>query len=202
MKNIKDLSATDRPRERMQLNGPLSLSDTELMAILLGSGTKAHPLLPLCTNVLAEGLENLAAKSLDDLCRIKGIGPAKATIILAAMELGRRRIQSKVPKIKTNEDAIRLVRPYFLNTTERLYILLLLNRNYELLATCELRIALPEVSHLLQLVIEAGAFGFGIVRNTVKDTPDYLTAEANMLADLEAASGMLQLKYLGRVLLE
>lgn len=202
MENIKDLSATDRPREKMLLNGPLVLSDAELLAILLGSGTKEQPVLSLCAKLLSESLEGLAGQSIDDLCQIKGIGMAKGAIIVAAMELGRRRIQSKIPKIKTNEDAIRLVKPYFLNTTERLYILILLNRNYELLATCELRIALPEVSHLLQLVIEAGAFGFGIVRNAVKDTPDYLTAEANMLADLAAASGMLQLKYLGRILLE
>ena len=181
MENIKDLSATDRPREKMLLNGPLAISDTELLAILLGSGTKAYPLLPLCKNLLADGLETLAAKSLEDLCQIKGIGPAKATIILTAMELGRRRIQNKIPKIKTNEDAIRLVKPCFKNTAERLHIIVLLNRNYELLATCELRIALPEVSHLLQLGIEAGAFGFGIVRNAINDTPEYLTAETKML---------------------
>ena len=202
MKNIKELSVTDRPREKMLLQGPGALSEIELLAILLGFGTKDHPVIQLCTRLLKNGIEDLAAQSLDDISKIKGIGHAKAAIILAAVELGKRQQAPKIPKIKSNTDALKLLAPHFKNVQGRLFILVLLNRQYELLATCELQTDLPEIGHILELVREAGAQGFGLVRNRVKETAGFLTRESKMLTDLEAAATMLRLKYLGRVLLE
>jgi DNA repair protein RadC len=202
MENIKDLSVTDRPREKMLLNGPEALTDTELLAILLGSGTKEISVLALCSLLLANKLQALAEMSLEDLMKIKGIGSAKAATILAAMELGRRRLSTNVPKIRNEADAIRHAAPHFKNVKERLFVLVLLNRNYELLATCELKTAMPDITDILQLAEEAGAFSFGLVRNVVEDSMKFLAAETKLLTDLEAAAVMLRLKYLGRVLLE
>jgi DNA repair protein RadC len=186
----------------MLLNGPEALTDTELLAILLGSGTKEISVLALCSLLLANKLQALAEMSLEDLMKIKGIGSAKAATILAAMELGRRRLSTNVPKIRNEADAIRHAAPHFKNVTERLFVLVLLNRNYELLATCELKTAMPDITDILQLAEEAGAFSVGLVRNVVEDSMKFLAAETKLLTDLEAAAVMLRLKYLGRVLLE
>lgn len=89
---IKDLPEELRPRERMQAVGPGALSAAELLAIILRIGTREESALELSHRILGEpqGLRFLAEVSLEDLCRIKGIGLAKATQIKAAVELGKR----------------------------------------------------------------------------------------------------------------
>lgn len=89
---IKDLSAEDRPRERLIHHGAESLSNQELLAILLRTGTKEESVLQLANRLLHhfEGLRLLKGASLEEMTTIKGIGTAKAVQILAAIELGRR----------------------------------------------------------------------------------------------------------------
>jgi len=89
---IKDLSAEDRPRERLIHHGAESLSNQELLAILLRTGTKEESVLQLANRLLHhfEGLRLLKGASLEEMTAIKGIGTAKAVQILAAIELGRR----------------------------------------------------------------------------------------------------------------
>ena len=209
MKNLNNISVTDQPREKMLLHGPATLSETELLAILVAFGSRELPVIALCDKVLQSAqydLEILAGMTLEEVCQIKGIGIAKGAIILAAMELGRRRIslQNKIPKIRNDSDAIRIVRPYFKDVKQRQFMLVLLNRNYELLAVSKLTLkdALPDIAQIIQLVVEAGAYSFGIVRNTNMETAEYLTAEKERLTYLGSAAEMLQLKYLGRVLIE
>ena len=92
--NIKSWSPEDRPREKLQLKGRSSLSDAELIAILLGSGTSTLSAVDLAKKILqlsGNNLHDLARQSIKDLVKIKGIGEAKAITIIAALELGRRR---------------------------------------------------------------------------------------------------------------
>lgn len=93
---IKDLNPDDRPRERLLQSGARSLSNSELIAILIGSGTGGKNVTEVARELLslAEGsLTLLAAMPLERITVQKGIGPAKAIIIAAAMELGRRYLQ-------------------------------------------------------------------------------------------------------------
>ncbi|GLB58370.1 RadC family protein [Cytobacillus sp. NCCP-133] len=89
---IKDFPQDERPRERFMQSGPQSLSNHELIAILLRTGTKDESVLQLANRVLTqfEGLRLLKDASLDEITAIKGIGAAKAIQLLAAVEIGRR----------------------------------------------------------------------------------------------------------------
>ncbi|MGG3738507.1 DNA repair protein RadC [Aeribacillus pallidus] len=89
---LRDVPQNDRPRERFIQNGPQSVSNQELLAILLGTGTKEESVLQLANRLLVyfEGLRMLKDTSLEELMAVKGIGKAKAVQLLASVELGRR----------------------------------------------------------------------------------------------------------------
>ena len=95
---VRDWAEDDQPREKMLLKGAQSLSDAELLAILIGSGSRTETAVELSRRILREchdNLNELARLSINDLCtRFKGIGEAKAISIMAANELGKRRKMS------------------------------------------------------------------------------------------------------------
>jgi DNA repair protein RadC len=109
--NIRDWNPEDRPREKLLLKGTNALSDAELIAILIGSGTANLSAVEVSKKVLLQGNNNinlLAKLSVKELMKVKGIGEAKAITIVAALELGRRRKESdseEKPKITTSKDA-------------------------------------------------------------------------------------------------
>ena len=102
--NLKSLAEDDRPREKMVSHGRNALSDAELIAIILGSGTRRETALELARRILSENGNNinqLAKLSINDLKKFKGVGLAKAVNISAAFEIGRRRKESSIDeKIK------------------------------------------------------------------------------------------------------
>lgn len=92
--SIKEWAKDDRPREKLRMKGPQTLSDSELLAILIINGTRQKSALDLAKEVLQLGKNDLSALSkltVRDLMKIKGIGEAKAISIAAALEIGRRR---------------------------------------------------------------------------------------------------------------
>ena len=101
--NIKQLNATDRPREKLLEIGERQLANSELLAIILGSGNRQQNAVELAQEILHSANNNLAelAKlTLADLQRFKGIGEAKAINIIAALELGKRRKSTSTPQRK------------------------------------------------------------------------------------------------------
>ena len=95
--SIKELSDDDKPREKLLLKGRSSLSDAELLAILIGSGSREESAIALCQRILngtKNNLNQLAKLSVKELMVYKEIGEAKAISIVAALELGRRRKSS------------------------------------------------------------------------------------------------------------
>ena len=113
---IHDLPPTERPRERLLKFGPEALSSQEILALILGRGSKGESVLVTSQNLLATfgNLKNIANASIAELSKIKGIGPAKAAQIKAAFELGKRLEyppdQSVKEKVKRPEDAIKAVK--------------------------------------------------------------------------------------------
>lgn len=92
--SIKNWSEEDQPREKLMAKGRQVLSDAELLAILIGSGSRSESAIELCKRILNDSQNNinqLAKLSVNDLMKYRGIGEAKAISIVAALELGRRR---------------------------------------------------------------------------------------------------------------
>ncbi len=112
---IKDWSVQDRPREKYAKNGAVSLSDAELIAILLRTGNASESAVDLAKKVLASSgnsLNTLSGMSLRDLSQIKGIGQAKAISLLTAFEIGKRIRTEKVeqrPQIQSSLDVVNLM---------------------------------------------------------------------------------------------
>lgn len=92
---IRDMPVNDRPRERLLTVGPQSLADSELIAVLIGSGVQGRNAIELARDLLVNGMSGLRRRELQDLADQPGIGPAKAARIGAAMELARRFINGE-----------------------------------------------------------------------------------------------------------
>lgn len=107
---INQWAEEDRPREKMMMHGASALSNAELLAILIGSGSAEESAVELMRKVLMDyhnNLNELGKASVDELCRYKGIGPAKAITVLAASELGKRRKEERVDErmaIRSSKD--------------------------------------------------------------------------------------------------
>ena len=132
---IKSWAEEDRPREKLLTKGRHVLTDAELIAILIGSGTKKESAVELGKRILAQfgnNLNALAKLSVQDLMKFKGIGEAKAISIVAAMELGRRRKETevlKLEKITSSKDIFDIFCPQFMDLPHEEFHVLLLNRS-------------------------------------------------------------------------
>ncbi len=132
--SIKSWAEEDRPREKLLSKGKSSLSDAELLAILLGSGTTEDSAVSLSQKILASvdhNLNDLGRRSIAELRTFKGIGEAKAVVISAALELGRRRQLSRIadkPQITCSRDAFNAIAPILLDLQHEEFWMLTLNR--------------------------------------------------------------------------
>lgn len=109
MNRIKDIPQFSRPREKLKERGASALSNTELIAVILGSGNKEQDVLSLSSKVAKLMAENEGKLLLDDLSKIEGIGLAKASQILAGFELARRYIVKETKKISGADDVLPLI---------------------------------------------------------------------------------------------
>ena len=132
--SIKEWAKDDRPREKLLLNGPESLSNSELLAILIHNGTKDKTAVDLAKEILKIGKDNLSELgkiSTKDLMKIKGIGPAKAITIASALELGRRRQMSEPllkPFISTSNEIATYLQTRLKDYNHEVFAVLFLNR--------------------------------------------------------------------------
>lgn len=140
--SIPEWSKADRPRERLLAQGPKALSDAELVAILIRSGTPKDSALDLARLVLSRAgndLHKLAGLGVSDLLRIKGVGEAKALSIVAALELGQRRrdtAHEQRPMVASSAHAHDLLQPLVADLPHEEFWLLLLDRGNRMLDRC------------------------------------------------------------------
>ncbi len=131
---IKLWAEADRPREKLMLSGRRQLTDAELVAILIGSGSRTETAVDLSKRMLAayqNDLDAFGKASVKDLSQFKGIGEAKAISIVAALELGRRRKETakqQVLKVGSSHDAFKELQSDFLDLNHEEFWMLLLNR--------------------------------------------------------------------------
>lgn len=136
---IKDWAIEDRPREKLLKKGLISLSDAELIALLIGSGTRNESAVELAKKVLKNAnnnLNELGKLDINELQKNKGIGEAKAITIMAALELGRRRKVADVmekQKINSSQDVFELFQPLLGDLPHEEFWILLLNRSNKII---------------------------------------------------------------------
>lgn len=111
---IKDLPAGERPRERLLKNGPAALSDAELLAILIRTGSREDTAVQIAEKILTRlgDLAELPRRTVEEFCGIKGLGPAKAVTVVAAVELAKRissRLRPEAATVSSPADAAALV---------------------------------------------------------------------------------------------
>ena len=137
--NINQWAEEDRPREKMMALGAEALSNAELLAILIGSGSTKESAVDLMKKVLNDchnSLNTLGKKTVLDLCNYNGIGEAKAISILAACELGKRRQQEtpeERPKLDTATKIYNEMHPQMQDLDVEEFWVLLLNQNHRLI---------------------------------------------------------------------
>lgn len=136
-KSIKNWAEDDRPREKLLLKGRNSLSDSELLAIIMGSGSRDESAVELAKRILnsvENNWNNLSTLSVKDLCKFKGVGEAKAISIITALEIGRRRAAQGLiekPKITCSQDAFVIFQSLIGDTQiEEFWVLFLNQANF------------------------------------------------------------------------
>ena len=175
--SIRDWAEDDRPREKMLRKGCQSLSDAELLAILIGSGNRDESAVELCRRILHECHDNmneLAQLTIAELCkRYKGIGEAKAITIMAALELGKRRKTSDImerQKIVSSKDLFDLFEPQLVDLPHEEFWLGMLNGANKVIAIKRLtqggsKQTVVDVPMLLKLALEKSAQAIAVAHN-------------------------------------
>lgn len=138
--SIKAWAEEDRPREKLSGQGRRSLTDAELIAILIGSGSRDESAVELSKRILhhyENDLNKLGKASITELCRFKGVGEAKAISIIAALEIGCRRneTESKPPEeVKGSHDVFKLMRRHLMDLNHEEFWIVLLSRSSKVLS--------------------------------------------------------------------
>lgn len=201
----------DRPREKMHLKGKQALSDAELLAILIGSGTVGESAVALAQRILAsvdQNLHELGKRSLRELQRFKGVGQAKAITIAAALELGRRRQMSDLrerPRVGSSRDAFNAVAPLLTDLHHEEFWLLLLNRANEVFARERLSSGgmggtVVDVKMVLKSALDARASALIAVHNHPSGNLQPSQADIDLTKKLQQAGAVLEIPLLDHLI--
>jgi DNA repair protein RadC len=202
----------ERPREKVMANGVQYLSDSELLAILLGSGTRNQTAVELARTILqvsGHSLQALGRQSIRELVRIKGVGPAKAIILLAAMELGRRRAgihpAEKIP-VKSSETVFNLFHPLLGDLDHEEFWLLMLNRANRVLGRYKvsqggLSGTVIDTRIILKKALDNLASSIIVCHNHPSGNMQPSDADVKITGKLKKAAEMLEIKLLDHVII-
>ncbi|MGD8605098.1 MAG: DNA repair protein RadC [Anaerolineales bacterium] len=208
---ISDLHASQRPRERLLSLGPAALSNAELLAVLLGSGTRGQNAVSLAQQLLLEvgGLSGLHGAGLPELRRKRGIGPAKAAQILAAVELGRRLATASPgerPTIQTPDDAASLVL-YEMGALEQEHLrVMLLDTRNQLRKTAEvyrgsLNSSLIRVGEVFREAVRINAAAIVVVHNHPSGDPTPSPEDVAVTRAIVEAGKLLDIEVLDHLVI-
>jgi len=177
---VSDLPRVDRPREKLAQKGSSALSDAELLAVILGGGTRGSGVLAIAEEILRYyGSSRLSTVSIRDLQAVQGIGPAKACQLLASLELGRRVFRPEEEPaflIKKPEDAATLTRELANARKEHFCTLYLDTRNRvirkETISIGTLNASLVHPREVFQPAVESSAASVVLVHNHPSGDPE------------------------------
>jgi DNA repair protein RadC len=207
---IKQLPPELRPRERLLEAGPSALSDGELLGLLFGIGSREKTAVELAGEVISEagGLHGLYNVSVHELMRANGIGEAKACIILAAVELGRRIGQVRNPGrpvISSPADVERLVRGRIANLDRENFVVVLLNTKNEVIETLTVSIgtlgaSLVHPREVFKPAIRASAASVILAHNHPSGKVEPSREDREVTRRLGEAAGILGIEMLDHVI--
>jgi len=209
---ITDWAVEDRPRERLWNNGPSSLSDAELLAILIGSGTRNHSALDLARELLAmagNSLGDLGKLSAGEIRKIKGMGEAKAVTVSAALELGRRRKLAEAPEntqIRSSADVFNIFSPLMEDLPHEEFWILFLNRANRV--TGRMKISqggvsgtVTDVRIVMKKAIESLASGLVICHNHPSGNNSPSDSDIRITQKIKEAGALMDIQLLDHLII-
>jgi DNA repair protein RadC len=210
--NIRDWSPEDRPREKLLLKGTAALSDAELIAILIGSGSAKLSAVDLSKKILMQvenNLHGLARLSVNDLMKMKGIGEAKALTIIAALELGRRRKEKDInekPKIGSSGDSFNQLKGDLMDLPHEEFWVLLVNRANRLIKKKRVSeggvsgtVADPKI--IFKMAIEELASGIIVAHNHPSGNLTASQSDIILTKKLHEAGKLLEVQLLDHIII-
>ncbi|WP_343695641.1 DNA repair protein RadC [Flavobacterium sp.] len=208
---ITNWSEDDKPREKLMLKGKDSLSDAELMAILIGSGSRNESAVALSQRILASAgnLNSLGKMSISQLMQFKGIGEAKAITIIAALELGRRRRAEdrvELKKITSSKNAFEIMQPIIGELSHEEFWVLFLNNSNKVISKSQMSkggIAgtIVDARLVFKLALENGATGLILCHNHPSGNLMPSDADKQITKKLKLAGESLDVKILDHLII-
>ena len=210
--SIKKWAEEDRPREKLLLKGTRSLSDAELLAILIGSGNLTESAVELSRRIFASAnndLNELGKKQITDLTRFKGIGKAKAVTIVAALELGRRRkeqLATAKTTISQSADAADYFRPFLEDLNHEEFWILLLNRSNKVIDKLMVSQGgvsgtVIDVKIILKTAVEKLASGLILCHNHPSGNINASEADLEITGKIKSAAALLEIAVLDHIII-
>lgn len=210
--SIKHWSQDDRPREKLRDKGRSTLSNAELVAILIGSGNRDESAVDLCKRILASvdhSLNALGKLPLKKLMKFKGIGEAKAITIAAALEIGRRRrseINSTLKKISSSDDIFELMQPLLGELPHEEFWILYLNNSNKVLQKQQLSKGgisgtLVDIRLVLKNALQLGATSLILCHNHPSGTLLPSKADKNITLKIKQAAQTLDITILDHIII-
>lgn len=210
---LKELPADERPREKMRLRGPDALSNAELLAILINTGSRGETVTALSHRILAEsgggGLRGLLRRDLESLKSIHGFGEAKAIRVLACLELGKR-IAALTPEerqqMKTPEDLASIFAPHLAALDhEQLRVALLDTKHrVERVVTVyqgSVNAAQVRVAEVFKEAIRSNAAAIAVAHNHPSGDPAPSAPDIALTAELSAAADLLDIDLIDHLII-
>ena len=209
---VRELPAAERPREKILSQGVQTLSNTELLAVLIASGSGENSAIGLAGKVLAMGEGSLASLSgvlPDEFMRISGIGPAKACLLSAAVELGRRIASAPSadrPVIRCPKDSAKLFMSEMRYLSQEVIQVALLNVKQELLmkervAAGGLFSASAHSREIFSSAVRKGAYGVILAHNHPSGDPEPSEEDVAMTKQVEEAGKVLGIRLLDHIII-
>lgn len=209
---ISQWAEDDRPREKLMLKGRQSLSDAELIAILLGSGSRNESAVDLAKRILkstSDNLNELSKLSLKELMQFKGIGEAKAISIVAALELGKRRRTSEVverKKISCSKDAFEYFSGIIADSPYELFFVLLMNRGNKiirhfLISEGGISSTTADPKKIFKIALDANASGIILCHNHPSGNTKPSDADIQLTKKLHSVGKELDLPVIDHIII-
>ena len=209
---ITEWAVEDRPREKLIQKGTSSLSDAELLGILISSGTRHKSAVDLGRELLAvadNNLNSLGKLSINDLKKLHGIGSARAVTIAAALELGRRRKLAEVPEvpqIKCSKDVADIFQPLLSDLSHEEFWILFLNRSNRVISRMKLSQGgisgtVTDVRLVMKQAIEFLASGIIVCHNHPSGNLNPSESDSKITQKIKDAGNMMDIQLLDHLII-